>query len=308
MGVRVSIWTLVLFLLISGMTVDVRAEDDEGGDDPDAPSVSIAPVRGSTQIPHPAGRKWKLGERACSGNGKCGTVRMVTRDYAVIEGERARAKPAPKKKKREVPEDYVEPAPKPLEPEPPSGFFPTPEEPVLIPDSTSQTPTAPTGPVRKRTRLPKLESTKPKRRPPLHAWWAHVQLNVVGAFRESGAKLFSPEVSWNPTFEFEDNFRIRAHLGAMAFKNETGSYFGVIEPAVFASFGAGVLRVEPGAGAQFWLGQGGLFPLLQMNFVMSFEGMQDTPRFFESVFIAPAIVFSNVIPTYMVKAGFGFAF
>lgn len=322
MGVRVRRWWLVVLFVALATGGHVYAEDDETGSDEAAPTaaspaVSIAPVRGSTQIPHPPGRKWKLGERACL-DGRCGTVRMVTRDYAVVEAERTKPKPPPKRPKRRAEDDRdddpPEPPPKPLEPEPPSSFSGVPADatdgPVLLPEPlppvVPSTP-ATTGPKRKRPSV-RLDANRTRRREPLHPWWAHVQLNVAGAFRENGAKLFSPQISWNPTFGFEGAFRVRGHLGVTLLKTDANAYFGVVEPGVFASFGGGVFRVEPGVGMQVWLGQGGVYPLLQMNFVVSFEQFEESPRFFERFFVGPAVVFSTATPTYFVKAGFGFAF
>jgi hypothetical protein len=291
------------------------AEDDEDGEDAPAPSVSIAPVRGSTQLPHPPDRKWKLGERACTDDGRCGTVRMVTRDYAVVDIERAKAKSAPKKKKRRdegaasEPEERELPPPKPLEPEPPSSFSNVPADqtdaPALLPEPIPSSP-AVTVPARRKPRpsLSRAEALREaRRRREASRWWRHFQLNVAGAFRSS-AKQFAPQVSWSPTFAFEDSFRLRGHLGLTALRTEVFGTFLVAEPGFFASFGSGPFHIEPGVGMQIWSGNG-VFPLLQMNFAVSFEGSGDAPKFLVYFFVAPAVVFSTTVPTYFVKAGFG---
>lgn len=245
---------------------------------------------------------------------------MVTRDYAVVEGERPKAKVVPKrKKKRETAaEDEQEPLPppKPAEPEPPSSFSNVPangapdvppDAPALLPE-VSPPPGSSISPRRsKRPVALRVDPPKPRRRE-LHPWWGHVQLNVNGGFREDGTKQFSPELSWNPTFSFEGNFRLRPQLGVTALKNDLNQYFPILEPALFASFGGGAFRIEPGAGMQVWFGQGGVYPLLQLNLAVAFEGNQETPKFFERLFVAPAILFSPILPIYLVKAGFGFAF
>ena len=109
MGLRTRRWFCVLVVTALVTGAPVRSEDDEADDGP-TPSVLIAPARGSTQVPHPADRRWKLGERACTRDGRCGTVRMVTRDYAVVDVERAKPKSPPKRRKRveESREDEVE--------------------------------------------------------------------------------------------------------------------------------------------------------------------------------------------------------
>lgn len=316
MGVRVRRWMLVAVLAAFAAGAAVRAaEDDEDGEDAPAPSVSIAPVRGSTQLPHPPDRKWKLGERACTDDGRCGRVRMVTRDYAVIDIERPKAKSTPKKKKRRDDgaasqrEERELPPPKPLEPEPPSSFSNVPADwpdaPAPLPEPIPSSP-AVTVPKRRKPRPPLSRAEvlrEARRRWAASRWWRHFQLNMSAVLRSS-AKQFTPQVSWSPTLALEEAFRLRGHLGLTALRTEIFGTFLVAEPGFFASFGGGPFRIEPGVGMQIWSGNG-VFPLIQMNFAVTFDGSGDAPKFLENFFVAPAVVFSTTVPTYFVKAGFG---
>ena len=180
---------------------------------------------------------------------------------------------------------------------------------MSAPEPLPSTPSVTAPPTRRRPR-PSLSRAdrlrEARRRQEAARWWRRFQLNISGAFRD-GAKQFAPQVSWSPTFAFEDSFRLRGHLGVSALNTQIFGTFVVVEPAFFASFGGGPVRVELGAGLQIWSGNG-VFPLLQMNFVLSFVGNSETPKFLEYFFVEPAIVFSTTVPTYFAKAGFGLTF
>lgn len=136
----------------------------------------------------------------------------------------------------------------------------------------------------------------------LDLWLFRCSLN--SAYQATGGYSVSAGASWNPSYRLSDSIKIVGQLGASEYNTELDTYFTSLEYGAFAAFPiANKWEIEVGAGAEYWLGDGGNAnsPAINTNVVYDRSGADITVK--KIVIGYSGVIISNMF-THILKIGF----
>ena len=130
---------------------------------------------------------------------------------------------------------------------------------------------------------------------------SHFRVSLNTAYQGTGGYSISAGGSWNPSYRLNETVKVVSLLGASEYNTELGTYFTAIEYGAFASFAiADKSELEVGAGAQYWLGDGGNVnePTIGINYVYDRAAREAT---FKKVIVGYAAVIISKMTTHVFK-------
>jgi len=129
----------------------------------------------------------------------------------------------------------------------------------------------------------------------------------LGALADSdGGASMAGVVSWNPTYVFNSNFRVKAQLGVVGGNLFTRETFGGGDGALLLSLsGVRPLLFEAGGGFQYWKGRGGFMPQVRGAVGYRFQG---NGGYIHAIHLNYARLFDSLLSTHIATVSLSFRF